>query len=311
MDNRIGTGRAYCIVVTVFLVVGCMLTAGCSKAVDQKHANAHQPQVEAVAKEDIPASKQDYSAEEYEKMGDGGFKRGNFEIAFLNYEKALRLKPKNQNLRCKRAWVLLAGNFNDEAAIEFKTVLAKDKKSAAAREGLGQACFQMKRYDEAREQFKQAIALDARRWRSHNFLGIIYNHAGDHARAIEEFKAALAVQPDSGILYNNLGMAYTLTGNYAEAMTAFNRAYELGAPREKALNNFGLALAKTGNVSGAREVFVEAGDEARAYNNLGCVYLAQGDYANALQFFEKAVNLSPDDAGTAEKNLKKCRREMQ
>lgn len=308
MRNLIPAGRARLAVMALLFAAACVLTAGCTRAVEPKGV-IYRP-AEAEAEIEIEKPKH-YTADEYEKMGDDAFRRDSLEFAFLNYEKALKLKPNRQNLRCKRAWVLLAGGFNKEAEQEFKAVLEKHADSAAAREGLGQAFFQLKRYDEAREQFKQAIALDARRWRSHNFLGITYNQAGDHARAIEEFKAALAVQPDSGILYNNLGMAYSMAGDYGEAMAAFNRAYELGAPHEKTLNNFGLALAKTGNVDGAREVFVEAGDEARAYNNLGCVYLARGDYEMALQSFEKAVSLAPDDAGTAEKNLKKCRRMMQ
>ena len=308
MNGKFSGMRAIGFFMLFACAAGCVLAAGCTRAV-QPQGVIYRP-VEAEA-EVVPAEPKQYTAEEYEKMGDDAFRRDNLELAFLNYERALKLKPKWQNLRCKRAWVLLAGGFNKEAEQEFRAVLEKDADSAAAREGLGQACFQMKRYDEAREQFKQAIQLDERRWRSHNFLGIIYNHANDPVGAIREFKAALAMQPDSGILYNNLGMAYSMAGDYGEAMAAFNRAYELGGPREKTLNNFGMALAKTGNVAGAREAFVEAGDEARAYNNLGCVYLAQGDYEMAMQSFEKAVSLAPDDAGTAEKNLKKCRRMMQ
>jgi len=307
MLDRVATGRTRFGLMVLFCAAAGVFAAGCTRAVEPKGV-LYRP---AEPAQQQPAAKKEYTADEYEKMGDDAFKRDNLEFAFLNYARALKLKPDRQNLRCKRAWVLLAGDFNQEAGQEFRAVLEKDPESAAAREGLGQACFQMKRYDEAREQFNQAIHLDVRRWRAHNFLGIMYNHAGDHAQAIEQFKAALAVQPDSGIIYNNLGMAYSMAGDYGAAMAAFNRAYELGAPREKTLNNFGLALAKSGNVDGAREVFVEAGDEARAYNNLGCVCLARGDYANALQFFEKAVSLAPDNAGTAEKNLKKCRRMMQ
>lgn len=310
MKYRIPAVRARFAVMVLVAALGCVLAAGCTRAVEPQRA-VYRPAEAAAVAEVVPEKPRQYTADEYEKMGDDAFRRDNLEFAFLNYEKALNLKPDRRNLRCKRAWVLLAGGFSKEAEKEFRAVLDKDSGSAAAREGLGQALFQMTRYDEAREQFRQAVALDARRWRSRNFLGIMYNQAGDHERAIEEFKAALVQQPDSGIIFNNLGMAYSMSGAYGEAAAAFKRAYELGAPREKTLNNFGLALAKTGNVAGAREMFVEAGDEARAYNNLGCVFLAQGDYEMALQSFEKAVSLAPDNAGTADKNLKKCRRMMQ
>jgi len=286
---------------------GCMLAAGCTRVVEPKGV-IYRPDFETVA-EEVPVETREYTVDEYEQMGDAAFRRGDLEFAFFNYKKALKHEPESLNLRCKRAWVLLAGDFNKEAAREFKAVLEKNEQSASAREGLGQARFRMKDYDQAREQFEKALAIDPGRWRAHNFLGIMYNHENEPGRAIDEFTAALAVKPDSGILYNNLGMAYSSAGRYEEALAAYRRAYELGAPRVKTLNNIGIVLATMGRVGEAREVFVEAGGEALAYNNLGCVYLFQGDYENAEKSFKKAVSISPEDTA-AEKNLEKCRREM-
>lgn len=308
MDNRIAVSRLHCLVIMLVLAIVCMLAGGCSRAVGQHRDIVYQQPSDVFSEEDIEPS---YTAEEYEEMGDAGFSRADLEFAFLNYSKALRIDPKNQVLRCKRAWVLLAGNFNNEAAAGFKEVLAKNENSAAAREGLGQAYFQMKKYDQAREELSKALAIDATRWRSHNFIGIIYNHSGDHLEAIEEFKAAIAINPDSGILYNNLGMAYNLAGGYEEALAAYQKAHELGAPREKMLNNLGVVLAKMGRIAKAEDVFREVGHEAQAYNNMGCVYAAQGEYQKAVDSFESALQISADPYTKASENLKKCRRAVQ
>ena len=307
MDKGIAVRHSYSWVVMSVLAIGCMLAAGCSRAVSQQGSLVYQPRSEVYAEEDI---QERYSAEEYEEMGDAGFSRADLEFAYMNYGKALKMDPKNQSLRSKRAWVLLAGNFNDEAAREFTVVLEKNKNSAAAREGLGQAHFQKKQYDQALVEFKKALEIDATRWRSHNFIGIMYNHNNDSLQAVEEFKAALAIKPDSGIIYNNLGMAYSLAGGYEEAVAAYHKAYELGAPREKTLNNLAMALAKMGRIVRAEDVFKEVGDEARAYNNIGCVYLAQGDQEMAAKSFESALRSSVDPYSTASKNLNKCRRAM-
>ncbi len=306
MNYRITTGHAHVLALAAVCVLGVMLGGGCTRAVEP-HGVIYRP--DEGAAEEMAADAKHYTAGEYEQMGDAGFRRGDLEFAYVNYGKSLKQAPKSLNLRCKRAWVLLAGGFNREAEQEFKAVLKKYADSAAAREGLGQAYFQMKRYDQAREQFEKALAVDANRWRSRNFLGIMYNHDNAPEWAIQEFMAALAVKPDSGILFNNLGMAYSRAGRFEEALGAYRKAYELGAPREKTLNNLGIVLATMGRVEGAREVFVETGGEALAYNNLGCVYLFQGDYENAEQSFEKAMSASPDSKA-AEDNLKKCRRQM-
>jgi tetratricopeptide (TPR) repeat protein len=303
MDNRFYICCRFGAVLTLFFA-GCMLVLGCSQATLQNGV-IYRPEVE-ISEEDIPS----YTSKEYEARGDGGFKRGDLQVAFLNYERALRLKPKNQNLRSKRAWVLLAGNFNDEAVIEFETVLSQNKNSVVAREGLGQAYFQMQRYEEALDEFKKSLAMDPTRWRSHNFIGIIYNHQNEPLRAIQEFTAAIAIRPDNGILYNNLGMAYNLAGQYTEALASYKKAYEFDAPREKNLNNLGIVLVKTGRIQRAEDAFKEVGDEARAYNNLGCVYMSEGDYEMAAKSFETAVRLSSEPYTKAIDNLKKCRKMM-
>jgi len=312
MDNRIRARLTQLIFLTVWLATGCILAAGCSKAVEQKSSPyALQQNVKAAPgafprEEAVAEKKEDFSASEYEKLGDINFKGGNFEAAFLNYEKAFRISPRDQTVRCKRAWVLVAGNFNSDAASEFEAILAKNENNASALEGLGQAYFQMKRYDHAQEQFQKALTIDSGLWRSRNYLGIIYDHKNQPQQAIQEFLAAIAVEHDQGILYNNLGMAYTLTGNYDDAVPAFRKALDLNSPREKTLNNLGIALAKKGRTDEARAIFIKAGGEAKANNNLGCVFMAQGDYAGAAKSFESAVRSMPESYRQANENLKRC-----
>lgn len=308
METRIAVRRLYCLVMMCALAIGCMLAGGCSRAIVTQGGTVYKQPSEVFSEEDIEPS---YTAEEYEAMGDAGFSRADLEFAFLNYSKALKKDPENQGLRSKRSWVLLAGDYNDEAAAGFKAVLVENENSAAAREGLGQAYFQMKKYDQAREEFRKALAIDETRWRSHNFIGIMCNHNGDPLQAIEEFKAAIAISPDSGILYNNLGMAYNQAGGYDEALAAYQKAHELGAPREKTLNNLGVVLAKMGRTTRAEDVFREVGHEAQAYNNMGCVYAAQGEYEMAVESFESALQISADPYIKASENLQKCRRAVQ
>ncbi len=268
----------------LWLGAACLAATGCSAAVEQKNSpdNAFSPNIRSAAMRrpaaelpEVGPAAERYSPAEYEKLGDIGFRRSDLEAAFINYEKALRLDPHNQAVRCKRAWVLVAGNFNTDAASEFGALLARQEHNAGAREGLGQAYFQMKRYDEAAEQFKKALAADATLWRSRNYLGIIYDHKKEPRRGIEEFLAAIAIKPDSGILHNNLGMAYSLAGIEEEALAAYRKALELGGPQEKVLNNIGLTLARLGKAEQARAAFMQAGGAERAARNMDRVLLSQ------------------------------------
>ena len=60
-----------------------------------------------------------------------------------------------------------------------------------------------------------------------------------------------------------------------------------------ARNNLALAFAATGRIDLARAEFVDAGDPASAFYNSGIVYLAAGDYRNALVAFDQASKARP------------------
>ena len=76
---------------------------------------------------------------------------------------------------------------------------------------------------------------------------------------------------------------------------------------KKLYNNLGLALGKLGRYPEALEAFTHGGDEAQAYNNLGCLYLDNGDYERAAACFERATELRTSFYAKANDNLKKAR----
>jgi uncharacterized protein HemY len=52
--------------------------------------------------------------------------------------------------------------------------------------------------------------------------------------------------------------------------------------------------------------FKQGGDEAAAYNNMGCLYMADKKYAEAKTAFEKAIGMKPSYYAKARENLKKA-----
>jgi tetratricopeptide (TPR) repeat protein len=68
-----------------------------------------------------------------------------------------------------------------------------------------------------------------------------------------------------------------------------------------------LALSNLGRYSEALESFKKAGGEARAYNNLGCIYLSKGMMEEAVQCFEKAIRIEPVFYARANENLNRAK----
>jgi tetratricopeptide (TPR) repeat protein len=235
------------------------------------------------------------------------YDKDNLHHAFLQYEKSLGLEPDNFRVRYKKALSLLSGGMNEDAIKEFRAVLKKNPDYALAYEGLGQAYFQMKKYEEGTTYFIKAVKLDVTLWKARTYLGIIYDQNKKHEMAIKEYKEAIALNPKVGLLYNNLGVSYYEAGENERAVSAFKDAIKRRYDNGKVYNNLGMALSKAGKYEEALMAFTNAGDEAKAYNNLGCIFLQQGEYKKAINYFEKAINITPYFYDIANKNLRKAK----
>ena len=246
------------------------------------------------------------SGDEYERLGDALLSKKNLYMAYVQYEKSLKLNPQNIRVQYKKGLALLYGQKNDEAAEEFHTILKNTPNFALAYEGIGRSFFQKKDYNKAETYFLKALALDPNLWRAQIFLGYIYDHRKDYHAAIGEYKSAISAQPNNGLIYNNLGVSYSLAGEYKKAIEAFNKAIELKHREAKVFNNLALALANLGRFGEALDAFKQAGEEAQAYNNLGCIYLNLGKYKKAEQCFGKAIELKPEFYAKALENMKKA-----
>jgi Tfp pilus assembly protein PilF len=111
--------------------------------------------------------------------------------------------------------------------------------------------------------------------------------------AIQQFEKAISLKPNEPLLYNNLGMSLLQHGENSQAVRAFQEALEVGEPHPKIYNNLALALCKLGKYPEALEVFKRSGDEASAYYHLGCIYLASKKYREAIEAFDRTIELTP------------------
>jgi len=245
--------------------------------------------------------------QDHERLGDAHFQQGKLGRAFVQYERALQLNPDNTQVHYKKGLLFMVEGLTKEAIAEFQEVLKKEPNHSLAYEGMGLALFKSGQSEAAEEHFQKALDLDPSLWKTHTFLGIIYNHQSRFEAALREHKAAIALEPDKGILYNNLGISYALMGQHDDALKAFEYALNAGGSTDKVYNNLALVLSKLGRYEEALEAFKLAGDEAQAYNNLGCVYLQKEDRDKAIRCFEQAIELKPTFYDKASRNLEKAK----
>ncbi|GAB6046386.1 hypothetical protein JCM19379_02080 [Methyloparacoccus murrellii] len=191
------------------------------------------------------------------------------------------------------------------AEVAYRMLIKRNPRDPAAQEGLGLCQLNDRDSAGALAAFRAAIAADPRRWPSHNALGLLSDRDGRHAEAQGYYQQALRIHPDDAGILTNLGYSRYLAGNWPGAMQAYEQALKIDPAHEGAWLNKGLLLARQRDDKGALAAFRQVMDEADAYNDLGYIYMTQGEPDTAHEYFEKAIRTSPAYHTLANENLRR------
>jgi Tfp pilus assembly protein PilF len=151
----------------------------------------------------------------------------------------------------------------------------EDERSTDDRMTNAQKLFQQAYKLQRAQQFEQAISLYKQSIEiyptaeAHTFLGWTYSFQERLDEAIEECHRAIEVDPDFGNPYNDIGVYLMQKGRFDEALSWLEKAKQ--APRYEP-RHF-------------------------PYLNCGRIYMARGEWLKALEEFEQAVKIMPDDRG--------------
>ncbi len=124
--------------------------------------------------------------------------------------------------------------------------------------------------------------------------------AGDLAEAIDLFTRSLEICP-SAEAYTFRGWAYSFTGNLDRAIEECRKAIATDPTFGNPYNDIGCYLMEQGKLDEAPVWFERAKKASRyeprhfPYLNLGRLYAARGDIAEALAEFEGALAENPGD----------------
>ena len=131
---------------------------------------------------------------------------------------------------------------------------------------LGQTQFEQGMTLQAIESLKKAIDMNPKLAEAHDYLGVIYLQQTDPSHAVKYLKKAVEIDPYYTDAHNTLGVAYKELGKF-----------------EKALAEFEIALKDRTYAT-----------PEKIHLNMGQVFLARGEYPQAIQAFEKALTIKPD-----------------
>lgn len=213
---------------------------------------------------------------------------------------------KNQRSRALRLYLTATqAKLNGEpmqAIHGFNEVLKVDPRNAASMFELGKLYHATQQGNEALAMARKAVATDRSNIWYRFLLADLCSQLGDLPGATKVYREIVADWPDRHEIYFRLAEVLNAQGRTKETTQVFrDLEARIGPDQELAMREFEMHAA-AGRLQEAKTVLQRAvqqyPEEARFWAMLAQVYDELGDPKKALELYEKALALQPDDSMT-------------
>jgi tetratricopeptide (TPR) repeat protein len=190
---------------------------------------------------------------------------------------------------CQLANLYLRFGLLDTAYDYYTRALRLNPKQADAYEGLARVWRNWGMPNLALGDAHRAVYYAPESASAHNTLGTILQALGLRHEARDAYMMILAFEPEAAYAFNNLCYLSFLDGRTSRALAECQTALRLDPQLAAAHNNLALTFAASGRFDLARSEFIKAGGPSAAAYNMGIVYLAGRQYAEAAGAFADAA----------------------
>jgi len=177
-----------------------------------------------------------------------------------------------------------------EAIAHFDKAIETAGKDGVVYSNRGKALQMMGSYRDAVLDFSRSLELRADNPQDYFNRGYSNMQNGGYRQAIEDFNKAARLDPNYAPIFSNRGYAYQKSGNYDQAISDYSLALGLIKPDQSETSyRYRYPDAGLNQVAGSYQSFF-------VYYNRGLSYLASGKYRPALEDFNTASELAPQNA---------------
>ncbi|WP_083700024.1 lipopolysaccharide assembly protein LapB [Shewanella sp. UCD-KL12] len=258
-------------------------------------------------------------------------KSGNLDQALYLYVQALDFNDQNAETLYNIARIhSIKGNIQ-LAYLTYNEALVVDPNMLMSHAGLGLINMDKRQHTQARIHLMKAVELDQKRLevdgnsmmsngfypldkespvRIYNAIAILEDMDNNHQIARDYYQLALQREPRSALITTNLGYSYYLTGNFTLAEKYLKKAVKEDPNFDRGWTNLGLVYVRKGLYGRALTTFEHTMEPADALNDLGYFLMLEGQYQQAIDLFQRAIDSSPSYFEQAQKNLKRASMEL-
>jgi Flp pilus assembly protein TadD len=202
------------------------------------------------------------------RQADDARKSGDLDSAIPLYGRALQANPEGREAKLGLGQAYLTIGAGDEAAAQFRDVLAKRSGDVVARRGLAAALLSMGQPALAEQQLEAALQADAHDYRALNALGVSLDMQGRHGEAQARYRLGLDMAPDNVALRSNMGLSLAISGQTQEAITLLAPIATSRGADGRTRQNLAFAYAMAGDLENALQISRRDLDETSAQRQL-------------------------------------------
>lgn len=129
-------------------------------------------------------------------------------------------------------------------------------------------------------------------------LGVVRTNMGRNEEALEAFSLGLSIAPRSSTIRSNRARTYLAMGDYDHALSDLDKSLDIDSLQPWAMKMRGFLLLRNNDLKLARRDFnflmEKFPEEAGAFSGLAQIAESEGNYSEALSFFNRALELEED-----------------
>jgi tetratricopeptide (TPR) repeat protein len=225
---------------------------------------------------------------------------GRYAEAVAAYEEVIAEAPDWWEAHANLGICHARNGYSERAEAAFRRGLKDCPGSPEIRDELAAHLLAERRnLDEALRLSEEAVALGRDEIRHLHTLGEVRLSVGDEAGAAEAYAAVLDLDPENPEAHLELGILHEVRGEVREAEEHFVESLKSDPANPRALYSYASLYYAADDLETAEELLVRAvASDARyspALSALASVRARRGDYGDALDYIEKAVEAGESD----------------
>jgi tetratricopeptide (TPR) repeat protein len=250
----------------------------------------------------------------YDQLRDLNVRAGDLEKALANAKQGLIMEPTRIERHGDVAEMLFQLKRYDEAADQLAEARKRFPRASRLSFFHARALSEAKRHEEALKVFETAMVEAANSEPAmlnadfYFAYGAAAERGGQYVKAAELFRKCIELDPaDAGRAYNYLGYMWVEQGaNLDEAAQLIRRALELEPGNGAYIDSLGWLYYKQGKYQEALTELMRAAEsidepDAVVFEHIADAYDKLGKKAEAVLYWQKSLQLDPENKGVAAK----------